>query len=316
MRSVVDQCVVLNTWIVCVHGGILWQAAGVNLSSLGTLYSSRVVGPLLEGSGRSKGACRLKVLVCISRLPIPPVWVPLLPYRSPARRRWGKFVFLSSPFSEGLPLLRFRLAWSSALETVQLQEMRVDLSAAKEALWLSPFAWVWWLFQPFVFSFQSISGTQQQLQFLCSFYVCFLAALKRVGSQIPVQRWNLCLLHWMCGVLTTGPPGKSRSFSYSYYFSHNLFNTRDVTWAPASSSSHDPVHHNESLSNGPATLGEGRAVFYLQCWGPLLGSCGGIQLQNPVLRVCLPQPLHSSKSVRRGQPGWEGACQTVGVAAG
>lgn len=49
-------------------------------------------------------------------------------------RRCGRFVFLSSPFSEGLPLLRFRLSQSSALETVRLQEMRVDFSAAKAAL--------------------------------------------------------------------------------------------------------------------------------------------------------------------------------------
>ena len=51
--------------------------------------------------------------------------------------------------------------------------------------------------------------------------------------------------------LTAGPPGKLHCFSYSYCFSHNLFNTRDVSWAPASSSSHDPVHHKWKSQHWP-----------------------------------------------------------------
>ena len=103
--------------------------------------------------------------------------------------------------------------------------MTVCFTAAKEALWLSPFALSWWLFGPFVFFFQSIGGTQQQPQF---------------------------------------------HFSYSYYFRHNLFNTRDTAWALASSTS-VPTQSatSESLSSGTATPGEGLAVFYLQCWDAL-----------------------------------------------
>ena len=38
----------------------------------------------------------------------------------------------------------------------------------------------------------------------------FLAtATRHVGSQFPDQGLNLCPLQWKCGVLTTGPPGKS-----------------------------------------------------------------------------------------------------------
>ena len=31
-----------------------------------------------------------------------------------------------------------------------------------------------------------------------------------MGSQFPDQGSNLRPLHWKCGVLTTGPPGKSQ----------------------------------------------------------------------------------------------------------
>ena len=34
-------------------------------------------------------------------------------------------------------------------------------------------------------------------------------AARHVGSQFPDQGLNPCPLHWKCGVLTTGPPGKS-----------------------------------------------------------------------------------------------------------
>ena len=40
--------------------------------------------------------------------------------------------------------------------------------------------------------------------------VCVLGpATWHTGSEFPDQGSNLCPLQWKCGVLTTGPPGKS-----------------------------------------------------------------------------------------------------------
>ena len=34
-------------------------------------------------------------------------------------------------------------------------------------------------------------------------------AMGHAGSSFPNQGWNPCPLQWKCGILTTGPPGKS-----------------------------------------------------------------------------------------------------------
>ena len=43
------------------------------------------------------------------------------------------------------------------------------------------------------------------------FCFCFFGhTAQHAGSEFPNQRLNPCPLQWKCGVLTTGPPGKSR----------------------------------------------------------------------------------------------------------
>ena len=44
--------------------------------------------------------------------------------------------------------------------------------------------------------------------FYCIFWLCH--TIRHVGSQFPDQGSNPCPLQWKGGVLTTGPPGKSR----------------------------------------------------------------------------------------------------------
>ena len=36
--------------------------------------------------------------------------------------------------------------------------------------------------------------------------------VKHVGSWLPDQGLNLCHLHWKCGILKSGPPGKSLNY--------------------------------------------------------------------------------------------------------
>ena len=40
-------------------------------------------------------------------------------------------------------------------------------------------------------------------------WYCLFVAVLRSTRNFPHQGWNLCPLQWKCGVLTTGPPGKS-----------------------------------------------------------------------------------------------------------
>ena len=52
------------------------------------------------------------------------------------------------------------------------------------------------------------------------FYFIFLAAPCGMwGLSSPTRDLNLCPLHWKCGVLSTGPPGKSLFLFFKFYWS-------------------------------------------------------------------------------------------------
>ena len=46
-------------------------------------------------------------------------------------------------------------------------------------------------------------------RFCIPIYIYFFHVLAEPHGMCPDQGWNPCLLHWKCGVLATGPPGKS-----------------------------------------------------------------------------------------------------------
>ena len=55
-------------------------------------------------------------------------------------------------------------------------------------------------------------------------FICLRQLLAAAcGIQFPAQRSKLGPLLWECGVLTTGPPGKSRYFSIFFFFNLFLF---------------------------------------------------------------------------------------------
>ena len=49
-----------------------------------------------------------------------------------------------------------------------------------------------------------------------SLFLCLLFFGHGMSRGISVSGWNPRPLHWKCGVLTTGPPGKSVSLSLEH----------------------------------------------------------------------------------------------------
>ena len=66
------------------------------------------------------------------------------------------------------------------------------------------------------------------------FFLFSLFFLRHVGSWFPGQEWNRCPLQWKCGVLTTGPPGKTQGCQFEYYYqgkySLKYWQSESQTW--------------------------------------------------------------------------------------
>ena len=50
------------------------------------------------------------------------------------------------------------------------------------------------------------------------FFLFFFFFLWYVGYWFMDQEWNPCPLQWKCGILITGPPGKSQGCQFEHYY--------------------------------------------------------------------------------------------------